>query len=172
MSKYIINNEPFANKEQIINKCRDILSANNGKNMICGKELEFLLALFQFHPCKDDKLKNLKRVFVGIDLFETNLCFWLENNKGFIDDISFHSCVTNIPFGENQKINLKIPFGKYKGQSIYEVNDNDYLEWMYNLPDLDRGTKVKIGQFLRFGFIPFNPIAHRAEMKKYAKRRS
>lgn len=166
MSKYLINQEFFNNKKEIVEKCQNIIDRNIDKKEIIGKDKEFLLELFKYHPDCDEKLEELDFIFVDIDNWGKNNCFWIKNKKGFIDDISYHYCIKYIPVNSEKRMDLKLPFGKYKGQSIYEINDNEYLNWLYNKSDfLDRGLKTKIGQFLRFGYIPFNPIAYRAEKK-------
>lgn len=171
MSKYIINDEIFKNKEEITERCREIIDRNKDKNKVGKKDLSFLLDLFNYHPNKEEKTKDLKRVYVDMDSYGTNICFWLENKKGFSDEISFYACIKHIPFSVDKKMDLKFPFGKYKGQSIYDVDDKQYLEWMYNAEFIDRGLKVKIGQFLRFGYIPFNPVAYNFDKKKTAARK-
>lgn len=171
MGKYIINNEIFKNKEEITERCRQIIDRNKDKKKVGKKDLSFLMDLLSYHPNKDEKLKDIKRVYVGMDLNGVHLCLWIEDKKGFSDDISFHSCIKHIPFSENKKMDLKMPFGKYKGQSIYDINDSSYLEWLYNADFVDRGLKTKIGQFLRFGHVPFNPIAYKFDKQKLAARK-
>jgi uncharacterized protein (DUF3820 family) len=171
MGKYIINSEIFKNKEEITERCRQIIDKNKDKKKVGKKDLAFLMDLLSYHPNKDEKLKDIKRVYVGMDLNGVHLCFWIEDKKGFSDDISFHACIKHIPFSENKKMDLKMPFGKYKGQSIYDINDPSYLEWLYNADFIDRGLKTKIGQFLRFGHIPFNPIAYKFDKQKIAARK-
>jgi len=171
MGKYIINNEIFKNKEEITERCRYIIDRNKDKKKVGKKDLAFLMDLLSYHPNKDEKLKDIKRVYVGMDLNGVHLCLWIEDKKGFSDDISFHACIKHIPFSENKKMDLKMPFGKYKGQSIYDINDSSYLEWLYNADFVDRGLKTKIGQFLRFGHVPFNPIAYKFDKQKLAARK-
>lgn len=160
MSKYCISEELFKNKAEITERCRGIIESNKSKKKVTAKDLRFLLELFKYHPSKDAKLKDIKRVYVDMDLYGENLCFWIENKKGFSYDISFYSSIRHIPFSEDKKMDLKIPFGKYKNQSIYDIDDKEYFEWLYERKDLDRGLKVKLGQFLRFGYVPFNPVAY------------
>jgi uncharacterized protein (DUF3820 family) len=171
MGKYIINSEIFKNKEEITERCRQIIDKNKDKKKVGKKDLAFLMDLLSYHPNKDEKLKDIKRVYVGMDSYGVHLCFWIEDKKGFSDDISFHACIKHIPFSENKKMDLKMPFGKYKGQSIYDIDDRQYLEWLYNADFVDRGLKTKVGQFLRFGHVPFNPIAYKFDKQKIAARK-
>lgn len=165
MSEYVINGEKFKNKNEITERCRKITKKYFDKK-VSGKDLKFIKALFKFHPHSKEKLKNIDYIYVAIDSYNENPCFWIRKKDGFFDDISFYKCIKHIPFSEDKKMDYKFMFGKYKGKSIYDIDDNDYLTWLRSQKWLDRGSKVKIGQFLRFGYIPFNPVAFKAELEK------
>lgn len=161
--KYTINNIEFKNKEEITNKCREISERNQNQNLM-GDDLNFMMEIFKYHPNKDVKFKDMKSIFVGVDKYKKNYCFFIEKNNGLKDDISFSKCILHIPFNEEFSIDFQLPFGKYKGESVYDIYEKDkqYLEWLSEVTK-DREIKIKIHQILRYGFIPFNPIMAKFE---------
>jgi len=162
---YVINEEIFQNKNEITERCREIVASNIGKDLE-GTDLAFIIQLFKYHP-DPDKLMCAKRIFVSDDKYHKNNCFYVEYLGGGMDDISWTKCITHIPWGEEYPIEWNMPFGKYKDWSLHEIymEDRSYLRWLAN-QDIDRGLKVKVNQILRYGHIPYNPIAH-----KHAKQR-
>lgn len=157
---YQIGKLTFNTKNEITEKCRDIIKRNIKKDLD-EDDLAFILELFKHHPDKE-KYLNIKRIFVDIDGYGKNHCFYVQYTNTRVSDISFTKCITNIPFGEKYKIEFFLPFGKYKGQSIYDVfqNDDKYIRWFATIK-LNRETKVKVNQFLRYGYVPFNPVAEK-----------
>lgn len=167
MERYVINNKTFKNKNEITEFCRTIIDKNIGKDL-SGEDLEFIIQLFKFHPDKHI-LTCAKRIFVNIDnKFQNNPCYYIEYISGEIHDISWTKCILGIPFGEDNKIEWKIPFGKYAGESLYDIFDNDpeYLQWLSSEKWVKRDLKIKINQMLRYGHIPYNPIAHQYVINK------
>lgn len=169
MERYIINCESFNNKNEITDKCREIVNRNIGKDL-SGTDLEFMIQIFKFHPDKD-RLICAKRIFVDLDnKYQNNPCCYIEYITGEINDISWTKCILGIPFGENNKIEWKMPFGQYSGESLYEIYDKDpqYLQWVVNKVT-SRDLKIKINQMIRYGHIPYNPIAHMHAIQKKKK---
>lgn len=169
MERYIINCLSFNNKNEITDKCREIVNNNIGKDL-SGTDLEFMIQIFKFHENKD-KLICAKRIFVDLDSkYQNNPCCYIEYITGEINDISWTKCILGIPFGENNKIDWKMPFGKYTGESLYDIFDKDpqYLQWVVNKVTT-RDLKVKINQMIRYGHIPYNPIAHQHAIEKKKK---
>jgi len=166
MERYIINCESFKNKEEIRDKCRKIVNSNIGNDLI-GTDLEFMIQILKFHPDKE-KLFCTKRIFVNIDKYRKNPCCYIQYLTGEIRDVSWTKCILHIPFGEDNKIDWIMPFGKYKGKSLYDIFDEDlqYLHWVTNQTWLDRKLKIKINQMIRYGHIPYNPIANQHDKKK------
>lgn len=165
--KYVINEEVFQNKGEITERCRSIIASNVGNNL-SGSDLEFMIQILKFHP-SPDKLMCTKRIFVSIDNhYKKNHCLYIEYLNGRIDDASWTKSVLHIPFGEKYQIEWKMRFGKHKDKSLYDIyeEDKEYLQWLSRQEWVDRGLKVKINQMLRYGHIPYNPIAHKHELEK------
>ena len=161
--KYTIGNLKFSNKQSISDHCREIIIKNIGKD-IEKDDMDFILNLFNYHPDKDKKLKNLKSIFVHNDNYD-NYCFFIKYKNNTIDAISWVECIKHIPFGKEMTIEVVMPFGKYKGKTLQEINDNQYLTWIYEKSDADRGLKIKINQFLKYGYVPYNPMVKKENKK-------
>ena len=170
MGKYTINNTEFNTKNEIVIKCRGIIEQYMNRD-VTGNDLDFILEIFKFHPNHDTKLSDMKRICVGKDPYNKNNCFYIENIKGKLTDISWTKCVNSIPFGEDNQMDYIIPFGKYKGQSIYNVFDDDkqYFVWLTTKAQINREMKVKVNQMIKYGYIPFNPMAERFSKNKSFK---
>lgn len=165
---YRILEKEFKNKEEITNWCKDIVSRNINKELK-DEDLNFMIEIFKNHPHWSIKSKNMKSIFVDIDnKYQKNYCFFIKKNNETCDDISYHISIKHIKVISNINIDLIIPFGKYKGISIYDIEDTKYLEWLVSIPNLSRDLKVKIGQFLRYDYIPYNPVSSN-EYKKRVK---
>lgn len=52
--------------------------------------------------------------------------------------------------------NWKMPFGKYKGIAMMDINDTSYMEWLWCRDNLDNILKDKIRFCLDFGYS--NPL--------------
>lgn len=169
MEKYVINCETFNNKNEITERCRNIVNNNIGNDLM-GDDLKFMMQILRYHEDKE-KLIGAKRIFIEIDQkYQNNPCCYIEYITGEIDDISWTKCILGIPFGENYQIEWKMPFGKYKGESLYVIfeKDPEYLKWVVNQVKT-RDLKVKINQMIRYGHIPYNPIAHQHAIEKKKK---
>lgn len=59
-----------------------------------------------------------------------------------------NDCGKHIRFVPQNKERTFIPFGKYKGKHTYEVDDFDYLKWIYGVVD-DKRLKLGITKRLR-----------------------
>jgi uncharacterized protein (DUF3820 family) len=165
MSKYIINNEEYLTKNEITLRCREIVN-RNFRSVILGDELKFILEVLSFHPNKN-KLVDSRAFSVDMDMMNENPCIYIRYENGRLDDISWTKCIEHIPFNEDKKRECKMPFGKYKGISLYDIYDNDksYLMYLSGAGFLKRGLLVKVNQMLKYGYIPFNPVAIRHEIE-------
>ena len=165
MSKYVVNGIAFNNKMAITEKCRSIISKYNGKT-VTGEDEQFILELFKFHPENAQKLAKLKRIFVGLDKYGKNNCFVIEYSTNRFDDISWTKCIEYIPFSQNCQIEFFMPFGKYKNESVYDIYENDpkYIKWMASATT-DREIKTKLNQLIKYGYIPYNPVAEKMKRK-------
>lgn len=167
--KYKIKNLEFKNKGEITNHCRDIMNRNTNQ-ILFGDDLDFILEILSYHSDKD-KLKGFKYIKVDNDRYDKNLCLWIcketKTGKEVIDDVSWTRCVGNIPFSVDKKVDYIFRFGKYKGKSIYDIEeDKQYIEWVIkNVKELNRVDKTLLKQFLKYGYIPYNPIFWKAKAK-------
>jgi uncharacterized protein (DUF3820 family) len=162
--KYKINNLEFINKGQITEHCRDIMNRNSNK-ILSGSDLEFILEILSYHSNKT-KLNEFKFIKVDEDKYHKNLCLWIyketKTGKEVVTDISWTKCIGNIPFSPEKIVDYNFKFGKYKGKSIYDINDNQYIEWVLeNLTELKRGDKILLNQYLKYGYIPYNPMFYK-----------
>lgn len=158
--RYKIYDKVFKNKNLIIDECRNIINGYKNNSKLNERDYNFMMEVFKHHPKFELKTKYIKYLYVGLDDWGNNYCFYIKNENGTCDDISYHYSIQNIPVECNKKSDFRFPFGKYKGQSIYDIDDKQYLEWLTNSDFLDRTTKVKINQFIKYGYIPFNPVAY------------
>lgn len=165
--KYTIKNKEFVNKTAITEYCRDLISRNIGKKLT-GDDLSFILDLLSYHPDKS-KLNNIEYIDVSLDKMKKNNCLWIhkltKTGVKVVDDISWVKCIGNIPFSEDTKVDYIFKFGKYNGKSIYDVDDKDYIEWFSKIPNLYRGDKILINQFIKYGYIPYNPMFYKKNNK-------
>lgn len=157
--KYKISNKEFKNKKEITIFCRELIKRNEDK-VLEGEDLEFMIELAKHHK-NNDKLKDYSYLKIETDKWGMNYCVWIykeKKNNLFKDDLSWTSCISNMPFETEIKVDYTFKFGKYKGQSIYDINDRGYLEWLLSGDFLNRGDKILINQFYKWGYIPYNPM--------------
>lgn len=159
--RYNINGKEFSNKTDIMNFCRELIEKNKDK-VLEGQDLLFFKELIKSHP-KSKKKLQFDYIKVEIDKLNRNYCLWSYKKVGNIevcDDISWHKCVNHIPVvGYGKNIDYVFRFGKYKGKSIYEINDTNYIKWLLeNFKDMNKGDKILINQFYKYGYIPYNPM--------------
>lgn len=158
--KYRVNNLEFKNKKEITNYCRDIMERNSG-DILSGDDLEFILEILSYHSRKD-KLDGFSYIKVDLDKWERNLCLWIykktKAGEDVVDDISWTHCINNIPFSSEKRIDYIFSFGQYKGMSIYDIDDEQYLNWLVSSDWLKRGDKTLINQFIKWGYIPYNAL--------------
>lgn len=168
--KYLINNKPFKSKGEITSYCRDLIARNKEK-ILTGEDLEFMLSILSYHKNKN-KLEGHSYIKVDIDILNKNYCLWIYKFKSGIElrnDISWTSCVANIPVASDIKIDYTFKFGKYKDKSIYDIDDKKYLEWIVSCDNLFRGDKILINQYLKYGYIPYNPVFWSKSKSKLSK---
>lgn len=157
--KYTITNKEFSSKKDIIEYCRELISRNKNKTLK-GKDLKFMLEILKHHE-DDRKLKDHTHIKVEIDKWERNYCLWVYKKRGDVelkDDISWTHCINQLPIETDTKVDYIFKFGKYKDESIYNIQDENYLKWLVNGDWLGRGDKILINQYLKYGYIPYNPV--------------
>lgn len=74
-----------------------------------------------------------------------------------LENVFINTLVSSVPPVKASTIEYVFKFGKYKGVNIKDVEEQ-YLRWISG-PDssLNPVEKKMITQFLKYGFIPFNP---------------
>jgi uncharacterized protein (DUF3820 family) len=158
MAKYRINNIDFNTKDEITKHCRVIINGSVDQILSEGDH-EFIMAVLRYHPKFKKKVSGMSHLYVDKNMNNDSAIFIMKQNGRF-DDISITKCISCVPFNQDKPMELVMPFGKYKDQSIYDIDDNSYFEWLYKQKWLDAGMKIKIGQFLRYGFIPYTPKSY------------
>ena len=177
MGKYKINNQVFSSKEKIVEKIRSLERKYDDYEPIGDADKRFLIEIFRFHPNFEDKMDGMTDLVFAESVHYNGRtrCIFVaygENNEDIrdrpMDDISWVECMKNIPVPTKHRIHFKFTFGKHKGKTIEEVNNIDraYLLWITNSEFKNRSVKIKVGQFLKYNYIPYNPIAHKKEKEK------
>ena len=164
--RYKIADREFFNKAEITEFCRELISRNIGQNLI-GADLKFMMALLEH---RKEKIANIDYLSVALDSYKKSFCLWVHSQTltgvKTIRDVSWTKCVANLPFSSEHIVDYIFRFGKYKDQSIYDIKDDNYLIWYVDLPNLDRGSKIQIGQFIKWGYIPYNPVFYKKKTHK------
>lgn len=159
---YKINGLDFKNKNEIILWMRNILYNPH----LIDDNIDTIIEIFSYHPNWTSKSKDMTHFSIASDKWSVNPCFYINYKNLCKDDISFMKAINHIPVPPKcGKSNYIIPFGKYKGKSIYDVDDKNYIIWLSNLEGLKRGDKVAINQYLKWGYIPYNPVAKKIKSK-------
>lgn len=94
---YILAGESFRTKENVLTRCREILSTTPDGSLVSDSTLPFLLDLFRNH---DEWVQKAAGGVVGISTQTTShgtRCFVLVHNGGAAIDISFSHAVRLIP---------------------------------------------------------------------------
>jgi len=156
--RYKIEGREFSTKKDVENVCKNIRDKKGVRN-ITGEDLKFMKKIFAFHP-NQDKMKKVRSIFVDSNLGNS---FFIKYYNGTMDDVSYIKCLKYMPIDTPHRIDYVFKWGKYKGKSIYKINDENYLHGTLLWDRLWRRDRVLIGQFLRYGYIPYNPAANRGE---------
>jgi hypothetical protein len=162
---YKVNDVEFKTKELIKNFVKDILG-NHINEPLQDKEYEFMKELVGYHDHKynvEDVIEIMpvhQNVECNIILLKVTFVNKTNKWKNKPTLVSIERCIRGIAPYDVGIIDITLSFGKYKGMKISEINDNNYLNWLVNQPSLHKDLKIKIGQFLRYGFIPYNSYIH------------
>lgn len=151
--KYNILGKEFNSKKDLSDFCIKIL-IDNLNTPLKGDDKEFMLEIFKYHPRTEAKLLNIQEI-IPRNWNDLGYCFYINNGLKEID-ISFHKCINHIPFSNNKTMDFIFDFGKYIGQSIYDINDESYLRWCLTLDKKSKSFIKKINQFLKYGYVPFD----------------
>ena len=158
--KYTINGKGFKAKSGITEYTNTLLKSCNGD--IVGDDFKFFKELLGYHPnkLKLSRLSNIVSMYSGDSHWGNNICLWLRYDNGQVEDASLTKCIANVPvtpiYGVYEFI---FDFGKYKGWSAQQVMDIDpnYIDWVIT-NTTNRTTEVRLGQFKKWGYIPYNPL--------------
>ena len=160
---YKVNNIKFRTKGDVKEYAMSIL-LNNLDKPIEGKDKEFAMDLIKHHEHKYD-MDNIVLIESRslsteklIPVFMLHIQKVVKNKtKISKSHASVNRCVNDLPPLNVRTIDYIFTFGKYKGMSIGHINDNDYLKWLLENPNvLNKGDRVWIKQYLKYGFIPHN----------------
>ncbi|POE05749.1 DUF3223 domain-containing protein [Pectobacterium odoriferum] len=89
---YVIGNNYFSTKQEIIKKTQSILNTTTDNQEVSGRDYDFLIELFKNHSeWKQKSGNNFSGITVGKSLHGTR-CFYLKTDIG-LEDISFHHAV-------------------------------------------------------------------------------
>jgi len=169
---YVINGERFDSKQKIKERIRNISEKYNDYEPIKEDDKIFLIEILKYHPEFEEKMQGMTDMVFSTSNYYNgrNRCMFIlygepedELEDRPMDDISWTICLSNIPVSCKIKTQFKFNFGKYKGKTIQEVYklDQKYLKWISEGEFDDRSVKIKVGQFLKYGYIPYNPISQR-----------
>ncbi len=151
MNKYKILDVEFTNKNEIKNYIKEMLINDNINQ-------PFIKELIKYYDNTEDieSFINSFKSFVALKNEYNKYGIYGLKSNDTLTPISYIRCVNNIPFSDDKRIEYVFKFGKYKGQSIYDINDRQYIEWCLGANFLDRKDKIYLNQFLKYGYIPFN----------------
>jgi hypothetical protein len=160
---YKVNNIEFKTKGDVKEYAMNILLNNLDKEIV-GEDKEFAMDLIRHHEHKYDmdnivliesrSLSPDKLIPVFMLHIETKVKKQTKIRK---THASVNRCVGDLPPLNVKTIDYVFNFGKYKGMSINDINDNDYLKWLLADPNvMGKGDRVWIKQYLKYGFIPHN----------------
>lgn len=149
---YKIHNKEFKTKTEIKKYTSDLLINNLGKTLM-GDDDQFARELIKYHEHKY-KLENVVSISCkDISNVEGRIVpvFLMTYKKGKSDDnVSLHRCINRIPTSDEPITEYVFKFGKYKGKSIEEINDSNYLRWaLDNNVFYDKRLNNLIRQYLK-----------------------
>jgi len=160
---YKVNNIEFKTKGDVKEYAMNILMNNLNKEIV-GEDKDFAMDLIRHHEHNYDmdnivmieskSLSTEKLIPVFMLHIETN-----SKNKTKIrtTHASVNRCVGDLPPLNVETIDYIFKFGKYKGMSIKDINDNDYLKWLLEDSNiLNKRDRIWIKQFIKYGYIPHN----------------
>ncbi len=153
---YKILDKEFKSKSSITDFVRIILHNENTELSPIDDEYKFMMELFTHHPDYNIRIKdrNVIGLSIGKDIhYGTTKCFFLiYDNKRRID-ISYTWCIKNLIAFKEYDEEFILTFGKYKGQSIYDV-PVEYIEWCVKESiNFNKATLTKMNRFLTYGKI-------------------
>ncbi len=151
---YKINNIEFKTKKELKSYTHNLLMNNLGKTLT-NEDDTFARELIKYHEhnyklddvisisCKDIS----ERENITVPVFVMNQKNNLERT------VSLHRCINNIPIS-NVVDDFIFKFGKYKGKSIKDIDDKQYIDWLLNQDFLWGMERKIIWEYISKGSFP------------------
>jgi hypothetical protein len=139
---YKIYNIHFKTKSDIISFCEELIENSMG-NQFENHLLEFFKEIIAYH----DHNYDVNHIISILPIFNPNdqhkymgllVNFKIPKKRGYKYEkqmISIKRCVKNIETIIDYE-NCYIPFGKYKGSKLIEINDDNYLNYLLGWSEL------------------------------------
>jgi uncharacterized protein (DUF3820 family) len=147
---YKIHNKEFKTKTEIKKYTSELLINNFGKTLVGDDDL-FARELIKYHE-HNYKLENVVSISCkDFSNVEDRILpiFIITYKRGNTDHVSLHRCINKIPIDDEPITEYTFKFGKYKGRTVEDINDNNYLKWLINNDVIkDKRIKNHIEQYL------------------------
>jgi hypothetical protein len=168
---YKVHNKEFKSQKEIKDYLTYVVK-NNDNKIIEGDDFIIFNELIRFIPAYKDIRGEITEI-VGVVKYDKLMreSYRLDFNihrlkrgckKTYEDKKDYTytgSMVEYVPPVKQSTINYVFKFGKYKGMNIEDVDDMNYLYWITSEDSyFNKEDKVLIKKFIRYGFIPYNPI--------------
>jgi uncharacterized protein (DUF3820 family) len=155
---YIVNNINFKTKEEVKKRSKDILNNNVGVSLV-GEELNFFKDLIKNHQHKynaDDVVGIDVRYIDGNQKLLGISVGFSKKDKVWSELVSIKRSIDGLTPINVVEMDFIIPFGKYNGMNIKDVNDEKYLWWVVHESNINVKYKIWVKQYMKYGFIPVN----------------
>ncbi len=155
---YNLINKEFKTKDKVIEFGRDLLKKYINQH-IQGEDYDFFKDLIQYHDhnynVNDIEFMEVKQTYDFNTGDYTAITLFVKFKKGKKSiPVSIPKCVANIaPIGRNEN-DVILPFGKYKGMNIKDV-DIKYLEWLVESTYITKSLEIRIKNHIKYGFSPY-----------------
>jgi hypothetical protein len=94
---YLIAGQEYRTKQDVIQRCRDILNSTPNTRLVCPDYFEFLMDVFRHHTEWPSKLGVGVSAITVQDTGHGTRCFWLIRTDDTRIDISFVHAVKHLP---------------------------------------------------------------------------
>ena len=150
---YKIYNKEFKTKQQIKDYCHQTLLKYSDHDELDDDDLGFIKELMTFHPHKYDIPKVVSIQVVHKPKYQELVLNIrkLKSGRKTMYEIrrertSVKQSITNIPV----VVDYVFSFGKYKGKSINEINDDGYIRYLLEVwTDMSMPLRTRFNNYLR-----------------------
>lgn len=156
-NEYTVGNYKFYTKKQISSFARKLMMLNIDKEFE-NDDFLFFKDLTKYHEHNYD-INTIEKIYPIYVNDNINLMVRFKNlrrgkhisYKTIEKPVSVYKCIKNIPTYTIIKTYKPFifPFGKYKGKSIEEINDVNYLYYLLGWDQLSQYTRKQINAFLK-----------------------